>query len=113
MAFNFFTLAQLHQKTLAFESRCKDTAKAVRHSFHTVDYNTSCSDDEPQEVYVAELVWPKQAKFLACSSFEPFQNKRLEEDKFTFNVSKCDKIFDELLSGTIIRGTPKTPNLSW
>jgi hypothetical protein len=33
----FFTLAQLHQKALSCESRCKDTTKAVRHSIHTVD----------------------------------------------------------------------------
>jgi hypothetical protein len=43
------------------------------------------------------MVWPKQAKFSACSSLQPVQKKRQEEVKFTFNVGKCDKIFDELL----------------
>jgi hypothetical protein len=47
----FFTLAQLLQKALVCESRCKDTSKAVRHSIHTVDCNPSSSGDEPQEVY--------------------------------------------------------------
>jgi hypothetical protein len=28
---------------------------------------------------------------------QPVQKKRQEEIKFTFNVGKCDKIFDELL----------------
>jgi hypothetical protein len=43
------------------------------------------------------MVWPKQAKSSACSSLPPVQKKRQEEVKFTFNVRKCDKIFDELL----------------
>jgi hypothetical protein len=65
---SFFTLAQLHQRALSCESRCKDTAKAVHNNIDTVDCNQSNSDDEPQEVYAAELVWPKQAKSLVCFS---------------------------------------------
>jgi hypothetical protein len=55
----FFTQCQLHQKALACESRCKDTAKAVRHNVHIVDCDQSSSDDEPQDMYAAEMVWPK------------------------------------------------------
>jgi hypothetical protein len=98
----FFTLARLHQKALACDSRCKDIAKAVRHNVHIVDCDQNSSDDEPQDMYAAEMVWPKQAKAPVCSSLQPIQKKRQEEVKFTFNVSKCDKIFDELLkSGNI------------
>jgi hypothetical protein len=43
------------------------------------------------------MVWPKQAKPSACSSLQSVQKKQQEEIKFTFNVGKCDKIFDELL----------------
>jgi hypothetical protein len=43
------------------------------------------------------MVWPKQAKSSAYSSLQPVQKKRHERVKFTFNVGKCDKIFDELL----------------
>jgi hypothetical protein len=49
------------------------------------------------------MVWPKQTKFLACSSLPPVQKKRQEEVKFTFNVGKCDKIFDELLKMATLR----------
>jgi hypothetical protein len=52
-------LAQLHQRALACESRSKDTAKMVHHNVHMVDYDQSSPDDEPQEVYAAEMVWPK------------------------------------------------------
>jgi hypothetical protein len=51
-------------------------------------------------VYAAELMWPKQAKSSACFSLHPIQKKHREEDKFTFNVGKCDKLFDELLKKT-------------
>jgi hypothetical protein len=49
------------------------------------------------------MVWPKQAKSSACSSLQLVQKKRQEEVKFTFNVGKCDKIFDELLKNGNIK----------
>jgi hypothetical protein len=99
----FFTLAQLHQRALACESRRKELVKTVHHNVHIVEHNQSSSDDEPKEVYSAEIVWPEQAKSLACSSLQSFQNKRQEEVKFTFNVGKCDKIFNELLKNGNIK----------
>ena len=81
-----FMLAQLHQRALACESRSKDTAKTVRHNVHMVDCDQSSPDDKLQEVYVAEMVWPKQAKSPVCSSFQPVKKKRQEEVEFTFNV---------------------------
>jgi hypothetical protein len=93
----FFTLAQLHQKALASESQSKELAKMVRHDVQIIECYQSSSDDGSKEVYAAEMVWPKQAKSLACSSLQSVQKKRQEEVKFTFNVGKCDNIFDELL----------------
>jgi hypothetical protein len=71
----FFTLAQLHQRALAYESRSKETAKTIRHNVHIVECDQSSSDDESIEVYAAEMVWPKQAKSSACSSLQPVQKK--------------------------------------
>jgi hypothetical protein len=85
----FFTLAQLHQKALACESRSKELVKTVHHNVHIVEHNQSSSNDEPKEVYTAEIVWPEQAKSSACSSLQSVQKKRHEEIKFTFNVGKC------------------------
>jgi hypothetical protein len=99
----FFTLAQLHKRALACESRSKETAKTIRHNMHIVECDQSSSDDESTEVYTAEMVWPKQAKSSACSSLQPVQKKRQEEVKFTFNIGKCDKIFDELLKNGNIK----------
>jgi hypothetical protein len=99
----FFTLAQLHQRALACESRSKELVKTVHHNVHVVEHNQSSLDDEPKEVYTSEIVWPEQAKSSACSSLQSVQKKRQEEVKFTFNVGKCDKIFDELLKNGNIK----------
>jgi hypothetical protein len=91
----FFSIAQLHQRTLACGSRFKETLKSVARTIHLVERDSS--DDESEDVYTAELVWPTKAKSSACSSLQPIQKNRQEEIKFTFNIAKYDKIFDELL----------------
>jgi outer membrane lipoprotein SlyB len=79
---------------LACESRSKEASKSAGNKMHLVGcYN---SDDESTDVYTAKLVWPAQAKPSTCSSLQSVQKNR-QEVKFTFNVAKCDKIFDELL----------------
>ena len=42
-------------------------------------------------------ITPASAKPSTCTSLKPTQKNRQEEIKFTFDVSKCDRIFDELL----------------
>jgi hypothetical protein len=96
---------------LACESRSKKTVKTIRHNVHMVECDQSSSDDESTEVYAAEMVWPKQAKSSACSSLQPVQKKRLEEVKFTFNIGKCDKIFDELLKNGNIKINHTAPSV--
>jgi hypothetical protein len=91
----FFSIAQLHQRALAYEKRFKETSKLVARSIHLVERDSS--DDESADVYTAEFVWPTKVKSFACSSLHPVQKNRQEEIKFTFNVAKCDRIFDELL----------------
>jgi hypothetical protein len=54
----FFTLAQLHQRAFACESRSKDLVKTVHHNVHIVEHNQSSSYSKPKEVYTAEMVWP-------------------------------------------------------
>jgi hypothetical protein len=67
------------------------------HNVHIVECDQSSLDDESKKVYTAEMVCPKQDKSSACSSMQPVQKKQQEEVKFTFNVGKCDKIFNEIL----------------
>ena len=68
-----------------------------RSNTHIVEYDSDSSADEDNEVYTAEFVWPSSAKSCSCASLKPTQESRKAEMKFTFDVSKCDRIFDELL----------------
>ena len=101
-----FSIAQLHQRAFAYESRCKDTSKSVAHTIHLVERDTSY--DESANVYTVELVWPMKAKSSMCSSLQSVQKNR-QEVKFTFNVAKCDKIFGELVKNRNIKSTHNIP----
>ena len=54
------------------------------------------SDDEGNEVYAAEFVWSTNDKPSTCASLKPIPKNWHDEVKFTFDVIKCDRIFDEL-----------------
>jgi hypothetical protein len=51
------------------------------------------SEDETNDCLVAEFMCPAQAKSLAYPSLKPIHKNWQEEMKFTFDVSRCDKIF--------------------
>jgi len=67
-------------------------------------------DDESKEVYAAEFVWPSQAKSYACSALKPTHKNR-QEEKFIFDVSKCDRIFDELCKNGYMKMSHTIPPL--
>ena len=97
---SFYFINQLQAKALSQETKFKkekDTYKSHRSNTHIVEYDSNSSNDEDKEVYTAEFVWPASAKPSTCTSLKPTQRNRQEEMKFTFDVSKCDCIFDELL----------------
>jgi hypothetical protein len=60
-----------------------------------VDYVSNNLNDETD--YSAEFVWPSENKSFSCASLKPASKGWQEELRFTFDVSKCDRIFDELL----------------
>jgi len=74
------------------------------------------SNDEEKEVYTTEFVWPAAAKPCSCAYLKPTQKNQHEEMKFTFDVSKCDRIFDELLRIghlKITHAIPPLEELKW
>ena len=78
--FEYLTVNYLQIKVIGLEFKLKNA-----------------KDDESKEVYAAEFVWPSKAKPDSVPSLKLIQKNRQEELKFTFDVSKCDRIFDELL----------------
>jgi len=88
----------VHQRALAAESRSKELQERHRHhraNTHALEYHSDSSDDESKEVYATEFVWSPNDKPSTCSSLKPINKNRKEEIKFTFDVSKCERIFDE------------------
>ena len=57
---------------------------------------SNCSDDKGKDAYAAEFAWPSNDKACTYGSLKPFQKNQQDNIKFTFDVSKCDRVFDEL-----------------
>jgi hypothetical protein len=62
----------------------------------------------PKRLHIIELVWPAKAKSSARSHPHPIQNGKV---KFTFNVAKCYKIFDELFKHGNIKLSHTIPSV--
>jgi hypothetical protein len=64
------------------------------------------SEDEPSEdegeVCVTEWVDVASSKLVTCSFLKPHHGKK-DEMRFTFDVTKCDKLFDVLLQNNVIK----------
>jgi len=109
--FDFITVNHLQMRAIGLEFKfknAKDTFK-THQSMH-IDCKSD-SDDEKKEAYVAEFIWPSDAKPCSCSSLKPIPKNRQEQVRFTFDVSKCDRIFDELLRSGNIKLSHVIPRL--
>jgi hypothetical protein len=62
------------------------------------------ADEEGNEICVAEWVDKPRDKPISCSFLKPNGGWR-EEMRYTFDVSKCDCLFDLLLRGGVIQLT--------
>jgi hypothetical protein len=89
----------------------KDNFKSRHSNVYIIDYDSDSSNDSDKEIYAAEFVWPSKEKSYSCSSLKPASKGRQEEIKFTFDVSKCDHIYDELLKSANIKLTHTIPPL--
>jgi hypothetical protein len=113
------TLSQLQQKASTQESRSKESKDSFKHTHRTVNYvdcDFDSSSDESNDVYATEFCWPSKAKSYSCDSLKPVHKNWQEEIKFTFDVVKCDKIFDELHKADCIKmpyTIPPLDELKW
>ena len=111
--FGLHTIAQVLMKDSTMELKIakeKDNFKSRRFNMHAVEYDSDSSNDD-NEVYITEFVWPSKAKSYSCALLKPAQKSRQEKVKFTFDVSKCDRIFDELLKLGHLKITHTMPPL--
>ena len=64
---------------------------------NAVHYDTDSSDDDNADVGVAVWNWTSKSKPFVCLNLKPASKSRQDEMRFTFDVAKCDRIFDYLL----------------
>ena len=103
-AFNLLTIGQVLQKALAYESRANENKETHRINRSRINVVGNDSDiDEGADVYAAEFVWPAKAKPYVCDDLKPIRKNRDEDFKCSFDVGKCDQIFDALLKDRIIK----------
>jgi hypothetical protein len=101
----FSDVSQVLQQTLNCESQAKESRSFPRTSdkpsnerhVNTVEYSSDSSDDEDADMSVAEWSWWSKSKPFMCSNLKPAFKSRQDEMRYTFDVAKCDKIFDYLL----------------
>jgi hypothetical protein len=63
-----------------------------------VEYGSkSSSDDDEADMCIPEWTWASKSKLFVCSSLKLTSKSRQDEIRFTFDVTKCDRIFDDLV----------------
>jgi hypothetical protein len=107
---DFVDVNQVMQRAIIHENHARDNRSHGRFKeggrdkekgvIGAVDENASSDDDV--EVCVAEWVDTPKNKPKACAFLKPGTGKR-DEMRFTFDVLKCDKLFDILLQNNVIR----------
>jgi hypothetical protein len=107
---HLLTLSHVQQLALAHENRSKmskEIVKSSRRDVHAFDCDSDSSDDDAElEVCAAEWNWPAKSKPITCSALKPARKSRQDDMKFTFDVAKCDRIFDWLLQEKVIQLGP-------
>jgi hypothetical protein len=101
----FFDVSQVLQRALDCESWAKESRCFPRssdklkneHHINMVEYSSESSDDEEANMCVAEWNWWSKSKPFVCSSLKPTSKSWQDEMRYTFDIAKCDRIFDYLL----------------
>jgi hypothetical protein len=107
---DFVVINQLLQRAVMHENHAKEGKSYGRFketsSKEKPDVNyvveDFVSDDDNTGVCVAEWVNTVPGKPLTCAFLKPSPKKK-DEMKFTFDVTKCDKLFAVLLQNKVIR----------
>jgi hypothetical protein len=83
-------------------SRFRDNANKDKEKHHINFMDEEADDEEGNKICIAEWVEKSRDEPISCSFLKPNGGQR-EEMRHTFDVSKCDRLFDLLLQGGVIR----------
>jgi hypothetical protein len=94
------------QRALPYKNHAKsrqfrDNANKDKANHHVHYIYDEVEDDEGNEICVAEWVEKHRDKPISCSFLKPNGGRRAEM-KYTFDMSRCDRLFDLLLQGGVI-----------
>jgi hypothetical protein len=70
---------------------------------HVVEHSLDSLGDESSEVLTAEFIWTSKTNSLTCDVLKPIHKNQQDNIKYSFDVAKCNKIFDELHKGGYIK----------
>jgi hypothetical protein len=101
----FFYVSQVLHRALDCKSQAKESRSFPRtsdkprneHHVNTVEYSSESLNDEEANMCVAEWSWRSKSKPFVCFSLKPTSKSQQDEMRYTFDVAKCDRIFDYLL----------------
>jgi hypothetical protein len=71
--------------------------KKIKRHVHLLNYKSDNLNKCGENIYATKFTWSSKDTPHTCASLKPVHRNRQDEMKFTFDVGKCDKIFDELL----------------
>jgi hypothetical protein len=92
-------------------SRFRDSGSKEREKSHVNCVEEESASDDDAEVCVTEWVDMSRDKPILCSFLKINPGKK-DEIQYTFDVMKCDKLFDILVKGgDSIEGRPCYPNI--
>jgi hypothetical protein len=94
----------LPYENCAKSSQFRDNANKDKEKHHINFVDEEAGDEEGNKICVAEWVEKPGDKPVTCS-FLKLNGRQREEIRYTFDVSKCDRLFDLLLRGGVIRLT--------
>nr|CAD40054.3 OSJNBa0085C10.6 [Oryza sativa Japonica Group]CAE03728.2 OSJNBa0021F22.22 [Oryza sativa Japonica Group] len=87
----FDSLSHLAQKVTLHEQRFAEAKKSFKKINHVYPYIYDSDDEDDSEVVAAE--WVRSKKVVPC----PWVRSSGKEERFDFDITKADKIFDLLL----------------
>jgi hypothetical protein len=67
------------------------------HHVNMVEHSSELSDYEEVNMCIGEWNSLSKSKPFVCSSLKPASKSQQDEIHYTFDVAKCDRIFDYLL----------------
>jgi hypothetical protein len=86
----------------AKSSRFRDSANKDKEKHYVNFVDEEADDEEGTKICVAKWVEKLGDKLISCSFLKPNGGQR-DEMRYTFDVSKCDHLYDLLLRGGVIR----------